>query len=284
MNPVSQADNPTPNLPMPGEQTDEIVRAAFPLRLGLVEGKVALVTGGARGIGEATARLFAAEGAAVVVCDINVNAAQLVVQSIQERGGEAVAVAADLTKEDQVAAVMSTAIDRYGRLDCAVNNAGISGKFGAFIDLSLDEWRAMIDANLTSVFLSLKYELGIMAAQGTGAIVNVSSGAGVVAAPGLPHYTAAKHGVLGLTKCAAQEYAAKGVRVNAIMPGTTRTPMIEGFINGDPSIEKMVSRGIGRGFLGEPSEVAEAAVWLCSDRASFVCGESIAVDGATVCR
>ena len=269
---------------MPGEQTDEIVRAAFPLRLGLVEGKVALVTGGARGIGEATARLFASEGAAVVVCDINVNAAQLVVQSIQERGGEAVAVAADLTKEDQVAAVMSTAIDRYGRLDCAVNNAGISGKFGAFIDLSLDDWRAMIDANLTSVFLCLKYELGIMAAQGTGAIVNVSSGAGVVAAPGLPHYTAAKHGVLGLTKCAAQEYAAKGVRVNAIMPGTTRTPMIEGFINGDPAIEKMVSRGIGRGFLGESSEVAEAAVWLCSDRASFVCGESIAVDGATVCR
>ena len=269
---------------MPGEQTDEIVRAAFPLRLGLVEGKVALVTGGARGIGEATARLFASEGAAVVVCDININAAQLVVQSIQERGGEAVAVAADLTKEDQVAAVMSTAIDRYGRLDCAVNNAGISGKFGAFIDLSLEDWKSMIDANLTSVFLCLKYELGIMAAQGAGAVVNVSSGAGVVAAPGLPHYTAAKHGVLGLTKCAAQEFAAKGVRVNAILPGTTRTPMIEGFINGDPSIEKMVSRGIGRGYLGEPSEVAEAAVWLCSDRASFVCGESIAVDGATVCR
>jgi len=284
VNPVSESNNPTPNLPMPGEQTDEIVRAAFPLRLGLAEGKVALVTGAARGIGEATARLFAAEGAAVVVCDINVNAAQLVVQSIQERGGEAVAVAADLTKEDQVAAVMSTAIDRYGRLDCAVNNAGISGKFGAFIDLSLDDWNSMINANLTSVFLCLKYELGIMAAQGTGAIVNVSSGAGVVAAPGLPHYTAAKHGVLGLTKCAAQEYAAKGVRVNAILPGTTRTPMIEGFINGDPTIEKMVSRGIGRGYLGEPSEVAEAAVWLCSDRASFVCGESISVDGATICR
>ena len=153
MNPVSESNSPTPNLPMPGEQTDEIVRAAFPLRLGLAEGKVALVTGAARGIGEATARLFAAEGAAVVVCDINVNAAQLVVQSIQERGGEAVAVAADLTKEDQVAAVMSTAIDRYGRLDCAVNNAGISGKFGAFIDLSLDDWNSMINANLTSVFL-----------------------------------------------------------------------------------------------------------------------------------
>jgi len=281
---VPDSNEPTSQWPLPGEQTDEIVRAAFPLRLGLAEGKVALVTGAGRGIGEATARLFATEGAAVVVCDIDVNSAQAVVQSIQERGGEAVAVAADLTKEDDVAAVINTAIDRYGRLDCAVNNAGISGEFGSFIDLPLHEWHQMINANLTSVFLCLKYELGVMAAQGTGSIVNVSSGAGVVAAPGLPHYTAAKHGVLGLTKCAAQEYAAKGVRVNAILPGTTRTPMIEGFINGDPQIEKMVSRGIGRGYLGEPTEIAEAAVWLCSDRASFVCGESLLVDGATVCR
>ena len=281
---VPESNDPTPNWPLPGEQTDEIVRAAFPLRLGLAEGKVALVTGAGRGIGEATARLFATEGAAVVVCDIDVASAQAVVQSIQERGGEAVAVAADLTKEDDVAAVINTAIDRYGRLDCAVNNAGISGRFGSFIDLPLHEWHQMINANLTSVFLCLKYELGVMAAQGAGSIVNVSSGAGVVAAPGLPHYTAAKHGVLGLTKCAAQEYAAKGVRVNAILPGTTRTPMIENFINGDPQIEKMVSRGIGRGHLGEPNEIAEAAVWLCSDRASFVCGESLLVDGATVCR
>jgi len=281
---VPESNDPTPIWPIPGEQTDEIVRAAFPLRLGLAEGKVALVTGAGRGIGEATARLFATEGAAVVVCDIDVASAQAVVQSIQERGGEAVAVAADLTKEDDVAAVINTAIDRYGRLDCAVNNAGISGRFGSFIDLPLHEWHQMINANLTSVFLCLKYELGVMAAQGAGSIVNVSSGAGVVAAPGLPHYTAAKHGVLGLTKCAAQEYAAKGVRVNAILPGTTRTPMIENFINGDPQIEKMVSRGIGRGHLGEPNEIAEAAVWLCSDRASFVCGESLLVDGATVCR
>ena len=270
--------------PIPGEQTDELVRAAFPLRLGLVEGKVALVTGAGRGIGEATARLFAVEGAAVVVCDIDGDAAQSVVQSIQERGGEAVAVVADLTKEDEVAAVITTAIDRYGRLDCAVNNAGVSGRFGSFIDLPLHEWQHMINVNLTSVFLCLKYELGVMAAQGFGSIVNVSSGAGVVAAPGLPHYTAAKHGVLGLTKCAATEFAAKGVRVNAILPGTTRTPMINGFINGDPAMEKMVSRGIGRGYMGEPSEIAESAVWLCSDRASFVCGESLLVDGATVCR
>jgi NAD(P)-dependent dehydrogenase (short-subunit alcohol dehydrogenase family) len=271
-------------MPVPGEQTDEMVRAAFPLRLGLVEGKVALVTGAGRGIGEAAARLFAVEGAAVVVVDKDGAAAEAVERAIRSRGGEATAVAADLTREDDVAAVIAATIDRYGRLDCAFNNAGVSGKFGSFIDLSLDDWQQMIDVNLTSVFLCMKYELGVMAAQGYGSIVNVSSGAGVVAAPGLPHYTAAKHGVLGITKCAAQEFAAKGVRVNAILPGTTRTPMIENFINGDPNIEKMVSRGIGRGYLGEPSEVAEAAVWLCSDRASFVSGASLSVDGSTVNR
>lgn len=270
--------------PRVGERTDELVRAAFPLRFGLAEGKVAVVTGSGRGIGAAIASLFASEGAAVVVCDRDLDAANTVVQEIQSRGGECVPVAADVTKEDEVAAVMSTAIDRYGRIDCAVNNAGISGRFGSFIDLPLEEWQTMISSNLTSVFLCLKYELGIMAAQGFGAIVNISSGAGVVAAPGLPHYTAAKHGVLGLTKCAAQEYAAKGVRVNAILPGTTRTPMIESFINGDPEVESMISRRVGRGALGEPEEIAEAALWLCSDRASFVNGESLIVDGATICR
>lgn len=270
--------------PPVGEQTDEMVRAAFPLRFGLTEGKVALVTGAGRGIGAAIASLFASEGAAVVVCDRDVEAAAAVVQAIQSRGGESVPIAADVTKEDDVAAVMSTAIDRYGRLDCAVNNAGISGRFGSFIDLPIEEWQEMISSNLTSVFLCLKYELGIMAAQGFGSIVNISSGAGIVAAPGLPHYTASKHGVLGLTKCAAQEYAAKGVRVNAILPGTTRTPMIESFIDGDRELERMISRGVGRGTLGEPEEIAEAAVWLCSDRASFVSGESLLVDGATICR
>lgn len=288
MNDVAAGNiDPTPSgipWPVAGEQTEEMVRAAFPLRFGLTEGKVALVTGAGRGIGEAIARLFASEGAAVVVCDIDMPSAQAVVQAIQEKGGEAIAVAADVTKESDVDACVRTAIDWYGRLDCAVNNAGISGRFGSFIDLPLSEWKTMIDVNLTSVFLCLKYELGVMAAQGFGSIVNISSGAGVVAAPGLPHYTAAKHGVLGLTKCAAQEYAAKGVRVNAILPGTTRTPMIENFINGDPNIEKMVSRGIGRGQLGDPAEIAEAAVWLSSDRASFVCGESLVVDGATICR
>ncbi len=250
----------------------------------MVAGKVALVTGAGSGIGEAAAKLFAAEGAKVMVVDIDLAAADRVVDEIVAAGGQASSVAADVTDEADVAAMVTAAQERYGRLDCAFNNAGISGAMTAFCDLSLDDWNRMIAINLTSVFLCMKHELGVMAAQGSGAIVNTSSGAGVVAAPGLPHYTAAKHGVLGLTKVAAQEFAAKGIRVNAVLPGTTRTPMIEGFIAGNPEAEKMVSRGIGRRRLGDPIEVAQAAVWLCSDRASFVCGESLLVDGATVCR
>lgn len=250
----------------------------------MVAGKVALVTGAGSGIGEAAAKLFAAEGAKVMVVDIDLAAADRVVDDIVAAGGHASSVAADVTDEADVAAMVTAAQERYGRLDCAFNNAGISGAMTAFTDLTLDDWNRMIAINLTSVFLCMKHELGVMAAQGSGAIVNTSSGAGVVAAPGLPHYTAAKHGVLGLTKCAAQEFAAKGIRVNAILPGTTRTPMIEGFIAGNPEAERMVSRGIGRRTLGDPMEVAQAAVWLCSDRASFVCGESLLVDGATVCR
>jgi len=283
-NPPSPLE-PTPlGIPLVGEETSEMMRAAFPLRLGLVEGKVVIVTGAAQGIGEAAARLFASEGAAVMVVDKDVSAAESVVKEIRQRGGEATAFDADLTTEADVEAMVLSTVHAYGRVDCAFNNAGISGRFGSFLDLTLNEWQQMISINLTSVFLCMKYELVVMAVQGYGVIVNASSSAGIVGAPGLPHYTAAKHGVLGLTKCAAQEFAAKGVRVNAVLPGTTRTPSIEAYINGDPAIEQTLGRSVGRGFLGEASEVAEAAVWLCSDRASFVSGATLAVDGATTNR
>jgi NAD(P)-dependent dehydrogenase (short-subunit alcohol dehydrogenase family) len=251
---------------------------------GLVAGKVALVTGGGSGIGAATASLLAAEGAAVLVVDVDGAAAEGVCSAINEQGGRASAHAADVTDESQVRAMVAAAVERYGRLDIAHNNAGLSGTPAAFTDLGLEQWDRMIAVNLTGVFLCMKHELAHMVQQGSGAIVNMSSGAGVVAAPGLPHYTAAKHGVLGLTKAAAQEYAAHGIRVNAVLPGTTRTPMIEGFIAANPAMEKLVTRGVARGSLGEPTEVAEAVVWLASDRASFVNGESMLVDGATVCR
>lgn len=252
--------------------------------MGLVDGKVALVTGGGSGIGEATARLLAVEGATVAVFDRDGGQAERVAGEIMAAGGTASAYTVDVTVEAQVAGAIANVVAEYGRLDIAHNNAGMSGMPTAFTDLAFDDWQQMIGTNLTSVFLCMQYELRQMVIQGSGSIINTSSGAGVVAAPGLPHYTAAKHGVLGLTKCAAQEYAARGIRVNAVLPGTTRTPMIDGFIGGNSDIEKMVTRGIGRKSMGSPDEIAQAVVWLGSDRASFVNGESMLVDGATVCR
>lgn len=250
----------------------------------LVDGKVALVTGAGRGIGESSARLFAAEGASVVVADLDGSAALRVAEDIAKAGGNAVAVQADVTDEEQVVAMVATAMEHFGRLDCAHNNAGISGAVSNFTELSLREWNNMLAVNLTSVFLTMKHEIPAMLASGGGAIVNTSSGAGVVGFAGLPHYVAAKHGVVGLTKTAALEFAKQGIRVNAILPGTTNTPMIQQFISDNPDIGRMVAKTVGRGVLGEPDEIAQAAVWLCSDRSSFVSGESMLVDGATVCR
>lgn len=251
---------------------------------GLVQGKIALVTGAGSGIGEATATLFAAEGATVVVADLDGNAAERVAADIRSRDGTATALRVDVTDEGEVATMVETVVADHGRLDVAHNNAGISGVPTGFADLDLDDWNRMISTNLTSVFLCMKHELRVMSDQGGGAIVNTSSAAGVAAAPGLLHYTAAKHGVLGLTKSGAQEYAKHDVRVNAVLPGATRTPMIEAYMAGSPEIEKMISRSVGRGSLGEPDEIAQAVVWLCSDRASFVNGDSMVVDGATVLR
>ncbi|MBJ7293423.1 MAG: glucose 1-dehydrogenase [Ilumatobacteraceae bacterium] len=252
--------------------------------MGLVDGKVALVTGAGSGIGEHSARLFAAEGASVVVADLNGDAAMSVARAIVDLGGTAIGVQADVTNEQQVIAMVTATIKEFGRLDCAHNNAGISGTMTAFTDLSLDDWNHMIAINLTSVFLSMKHEIPAMLASGGGAIVNTSSGAGVVGFAGLPHYVAAKHGVVGLTKTAALEFAKSNIRVNAVLPGTTNTPMIQEFTNSNPDIGKMIARSVGRGSLGQPEEIAQAAVWLCSDRASFVSGDSMLVDGATVCR
>jgi NAD(P)-dependent dehydrogenase (short-subunit alcohol dehydrogenase family) len=175
-------------------------------------------------------------------------------------------------------------VARWGRLDAAHNNAGISGDMTPLTELARTEWDHMLAVNLTGVFLCCKHELRHMAPAGRGAIVNTSSGAGVVGVAGLGHYAAAKHGVLGLTKSAAIEHARSGVRVNAICPGTTDTPMIRGFMDANPGAAKFIVNSVGRGSLGQPDEVAQAAVWLCSDRASFVNGESLMVDGATVCR
>lgn len=246
--------------------------------------EVALVTGAAGGIGRATAVLFAAEGARVAVVDVDSAGVDATVGLIESAGGEAVPVVADVTDEDQVAAAVQAAVDAFGRLDCAHNNAGTSGRPVPFTELTLEDWNRVVSLNLTGVFLCLKHELAVMAPAGRGAIVNTSSGAGVIGFPGLPHYVASKHGVLGLTKTAAQEYVRSGIRVNAICPGTTDTPMMQAFIGGDAAMEKMMRRTVPTGEMGRPEQVAEAVVWLCSDRASFVNGESMLVDGGTVCR
>ena len=251
---------------------------------GLVEGKVALVTGAASGIGSATARAFAREGARVLVADVDAAGGEKTVAELTAAGGEARFVRTDVTREPEVEALIAATIEAWGRIDCAVNNAGITGEPRGLHDLPLDAWNRTLAINLTGVFLCLKHEISAMQGQGGGAIVNVASGAGVVAAPGLAAYCASKHGVLGLTKTAALENARTGVRVNAICPGSTDTPMLRASMARDPRLEKLIRRSLPGGRLGAPEEIAEAAVWLCSDRAAFVSGESMLVDGGSVAR
>ena len=254
---------------------------------GLAEGKVVLVTGGAGGIGEAAAHQFSVQGAAhVVVADLDAEGARATADAVNSTGRQprASAAAVDVTDEAAVMVMIDQIVTEHGRLDIAFNNAGIADQMSEFHHLELARWDRMIGVNLTSVFLCMKHELRHMAAQGGGAIVNTSSGAGVVAAPGQPHYTAAKHGVVGLTKAAAQEYARRGIRVNAVLPGSTDTPMIRRFIGDNEDIAKMIaSTNIG-GRLLSAGEVAEAAVWLASDAASMVNGQSLIVDGGGLVR
>ncbi len=247
---------------------------------GLVEGKVALVTGAASGIGRATAQALAREGARVMLSDLDDDAGQKAAATLPG----ARYVHCDVTSEDGVKAMVAATLDAYGRLDCAVNNAGITPLPGPLHELALDEWNRTLTINLTSVFLCMKYEIPVMQKQGVGSIVNMASGAGIVPTPGLVSYCASKHGVLGITKTAAVENATTGVRVNALCPGCIDTPMLRTTMDRDPKIEKMILASLPGGRLGNPEEVAEAAVWLCSDRASFISGDSMLVDGAAVAR
>jgi len=244
--------------------------------------KVALITGGGSGIGHAAALLFAEEGASVAVVDLNGDRARETAAAVQAAGGRALAVAADVTVWDQVAAAVTAAAQTFGGLDYAFNNAGTTGPGASTADYEEAEWDRVVAINLKSVFLSMKAEIPRLLERGGGAIVNTSSGAGLVGFAGLPAYVATKHAVLGLTKAAALEYVRAGIRINAICPGSTRTPMLEGFMGGDPKIEKMMANAAPIGRLAQPREIAEAAVWLCSDRASFMVGAAVPVDGGAV--
>ena len=250
--------------------------------MSVLEGKAALVTGGGSGLGRASAIALARAGATVTVADVDEQGGKETAALVsEEAGGDADFVRADVTQADEVEAMVDKAVARWGRLDCALNNAGTTGVSAPTADYTLDDWNRAIALNLTGVFLCLKYELPAMLERG-GAIVNMASGAGLVGFPGLPAYVASKHGVVGLTRAAALEYASQGVRVNAICPGSTRTPMLEGFMGGDEQVERMMTRAVPLGRLGRPEEIAEAVVWLCSDAASFVVGHSLAVDGGSV--
>lgn len=251
---------------------------------GLVQDKVALVTGAASGIGRASALLFASEGARVVAADVDTEGGKHTCALIVERGGEAAFVHTDVTDDASVRAALRFTLETYGQLDCAHNNAGTTGAAGRIHELELRDWERTLAINLTGVFLCMRHEIPVMLEHGGGAIVNTSSGSGVIATPGLGPYCASKHAVLGLTKTAALEYVKDNIRINAICPGSTDTPMLRAYMGADPAAEKAILATQPGGRLATPEEIGQAAVWLCSDRASFVTGESMLVDGGAVAR
>ncbi|HBY97662.1 MAG: SDR family oxidoreductase [Ardenticatenaceae bacterium] len=249
-----------------------------------LDGKVALVTGAARGIGRAAAQTFARDGAKVVVADLQVEGGEETAQLIREAGGDAIFVKTNVADAGDVEALVHAAVDRYGRLDCAFNNAGLEGQGGPTAECTEENWDTIMAVNLKGVWLCMKYELRQMLKQGRGVIVNTASAAGLVAWQDYAAYTASKHGVVGLTRCAAVEYADKGIRINAVCPGTIDTAMVQRLTGGDPEKRKLFDQSHPMGRMGKPEEIAEAVAWLCSDAASFVTGHAMSVDGGLVAR
>ena len=246
---------------------------------GSYAGKVAFVTGAGSGIGRATALAFAREGASVAVADISEQGGWETARLIEKRGGRALAVRCDVTWAEDVKAALDKTVEAYGRLDFAFNNAGVEQRNAAVAEFEEEEWDRILDTNLRGVFLCMKYEIPLMLKQGGGAIVNTSSGAGVKGFPMGAAYVAAKHGVIGLSRAAALDYAQANIRVNAVCPGIIDTQMMDR-VTGDTQEgrQRVISQEpIGR--MGKPEEIAAAVLWLCSEAASFVVGHAMVVDG-----
>ena len=246
---------------------------------GNLDGKVAFVTGAASGIGRATALAFAREGANVVVADIDQRGSQDTAGAIEDLGGQAFAVVCDVTRSEDVQIALTRTVERFGRLDYAFNNAGAEQRPKLTADVTEEEWDRIITINLRSVFLCLKYEIPLMLQRGGGAIVNTSSGAGIKVFGRGAAYAAAKHGVVGLTKDAALDYASFNIRINAICPGIIDTEMMDRFTGGTPEERDRVIAQEPIGRMGRPDEIAATVVWLCSDAASFVTGHAMVADG-----
>jgi NAD(P)-dependent dehydrogenase (short-subunit alcohol dehydrogenase family) len=251
---------------------------------GQFDGKVALITGSGSGIGRATCVAFAREGARLVMADIDIEKGEETLRMIKQDGGEGVFIRADVSKTADVEAIVNRAVETYGRLDYAQNNAGIDGDFATIVDSTEENWERVIGVNLKSVWAGMKYEIPQMIKTGGGAIVNTASVAALVGFRTMGTYVASKHGVVGLTKTAALECSRKGIRVNAICPGAIRTPMIDEYLRmvNDPEAEAHMNglQPIGR--MGKPEEVANLVVFLCSDASSFITGAAFAIDGGIV--
>jgi glucose 1-dehydrogenase len=252
----------------------------------VLDGKVALITGAAMGMGEATARVFAAAGARVLVSDINPERGQATVKRIERDGGSASFCQADVSKADDAQAMVRTAVERYGRLDCAVNNAAVTPDTHPIADLDEQEFDRVLAVDLKGVALCLKYELARMLEQGDGgAIVNIGSVSSSRPQPNNAAYVAAKHGVIGLTKVASLENAPLGIRVNTVCPGAIDTPMIRGALETAGTTEAEFAPVLSLlGRFGRPDEVAQASLWLCSEQASYVTGAVLAVDAGYTSR
>jgi NAD(P)-dependent dehydrogenase (short-subunit alcohol dehydrogenase family) len=241
--------------------------------------KVVLVTGGGSGIGLATAKAFAKSGASVVLTGRRNDIIQAAANEITQYGGIAVAIRGDVSDEQQVNKILEEIVDRFGRLDIAINNAGFEQKADALADIPVDEFDKIINIHLRAVFLCMKREIPIMLKNGGGAIVNISSGAGVKGIQGVAAYTAAKHGVIGLSKSAALDYAASNIRVNVVAPGYVSTPMADRYTGGTQEGRESVVKQVPVGRWGEAEEIAAAILYLCSDIAAFTTGAVLIADG-----